>query len=60
MVFSGFPLWHFQRTQARNLAQFVLTDIFQLPRSPLAAPAKVAAPLAISTRNHVLRPLPRP
>jgi hypothetical protein len=60
MVFSGFPLWFFQRTQARNLSQFVLTDIFQLARSPVAAPAKVGAPVAISTQHHLLRPRPRP
>jgi hypothetical protein len=60
LVFSGFPLWQFQRTQVTRLAQFVLTDIFQLPRTPSAAPARVAAPVAISTQNRLLRPRPRP
>jgi hypothetical protein len=37
MVFSGFPLWQFQRAQARALGDFVLRDIFGLDRSPTPA-----------------------
>lgn len=44
MVFSGFPLWFFQKTQARALGDFVLRDIFGLTRSASATvPARVQA-----------------
>lgn len=43
-VFSGFPLWFFSRPQAMRLGDWVLQDLWHLPRDPLwrglgAAPA---------------------
>jgi hypothetical protein len=43
-VFSGFPLWYFSRAQAIQLGDWVLHDLWHLPREPLwrgirAAPA---------------------
>jgi hypothetical protein len=35
-VFSGFPLWYFQRAQAIQLLDFVLQQIWHLPRQPVA------------------------
>ena len=32
MVFSGFPIWYFQRSQVATLVDFVLTDIWSLRR----------------------------
>jgi hypothetical protein len=50
MVFSGFPLWFFQRAEARTLGDFVLRDIFGLSRSASAtAPMRVQASLPGST-----------
>ena len=50
MVFSGFPLWFFQRAQARTLGDFVLRDIFGLSRSASATvPMRVQASLPGST-----------
>jgi len=38
VVFSGFPIWHFQRAQCAALVDFVLQDIWGLVRrSPLVA-----------------------
>jgi len=38
VVFSGFPIWHFQRAQCAALVDFVLQDIWGLARrSPLVA-----------------------
>jgi hypothetical protein len=54
-VFSGFPLWYFQRTQASRLSQFVLTDIFQIPRAATARFAKPGASAGLTAR-----PLRRP
>ena len=56
MVFSGFPLWFFQRAQARALADFVLRDIFGLTRSPsTVAPARVrAAALTLPSPSTVV------
>ena len=33
-VFSGFPLWHFRRTQILPLADWVLQTLWGLPRDP--------------------------
>jgi hypothetical protein len=41
VVFSGFPIWFFQRSQCQALADFVLQDIWGLSRS--SAPATTAA-----------------
>jgi hypothetical protein len=54
LVFSGFPLWHFQRSQVVRLADFVMQDIFGLFRTELE-PASASAPPAIATR---VRPRP--
>jgi hypothetical protein len=55
MVFSGFPLWHFQRAQARALGDFVLRDIFGLPRAgAVATPSRLRAS-ASSTPTTVER-----
>ncbi|MBI5708770.1 MAG: hypothetical protein HZC42_00445 [Candidatus Eisenbacteria bacterium] len=35
VVFSGFPLWYFQRAQAIQVADFVLQGIWGLPRAPV-------------------------
>jgi hypothetical protein len=35
VVFSGFPLWYFQRSHAIELGDFVLQNIWRLPREPL-------------------------
>jgi len=35
VVFSGFPLWYFQRSHALELGDFVLQNIWRLPREPL-------------------------
>jgi len=54
MVFSGFPLWFFQKAQARGLADFVLRDIFGLARAPSAArPASVRATLPATSSTLV-------
>lgn len=34
MVFSGFPIWYFQRQQCADLTDFVLQDIWGLARQP--------------------------
>lgn len=34
-VFSGFPLWYFQRAQAIAVADFVLQNVFGVPRRPV-------------------------
>jgi hypothetical protein len=34
-VFSGFPLWYFQRSQAIALTDFVLQNVFGLSRAPV-------------------------
>ena len=47
MVFSGFPLWFFKKTEAREVGDFVLRDILGLSRGAApTAPARVqvAAP----------------
>ncbi len=36
MVFSGFPLWYFQRKQVIEMVDFVMQRIFGLPRDPTA------------------------
>ena len=36
VVFSGFPLWYFQRQQQIILGDFVLQNIFGLQRQPLS------------------------
>jgi hypothetical protein len=44
-VFSGFPLWHFQRAQARALAAFVLRDIFRIaPQGPASSVSAASRP----------------
>lgn len=35
IVFSGFPLWYFQRQQAIGVADFVLQNLWGLPRRPV-------------------------
>ena len=35
VVFSGFPLWYFQRSQAMQLGDFVLQRIWGIPRAAL-------------------------
>jgi len=41
VVFSGFPIWHFQRTQCAALTDFVLQDIWGMTRqAPQAAGAQ--------------------
>ena len=37
MVFSGFPLWFWQRKQVIELVDFVMQQIFQLPAPPSGA-----------------------
>ena len=37
VVFSGFPLWYFQRAQVIRLVDFVLQEIFRLPPPPPGA-----------------------
>ena len=37
VVFSGFPIWYFQRSQSMKLADFVLQDIWRLRREESAA-----------------------
>jgi hypothetical protein len=34
IVFSGFPIWYFQRAQCRELVDFVLHDIWGLAKHP--------------------------
>lgn len=36
VVFSGFPLWYFQRSQAIALVDFVLHDYWAMPRRPVS------------------------
>jgi hypothetical protein len=36
VLFSGFPLWYFQRAQAIRVGDFVLQDCWHLTRAPLA------------------------
>ena len=55
MVFSGFPLWQFQRAQARALGDFVLRDIFGLDRNPTPALAARALPPPAPGRTLPLR-----
>jgi len=60
MVFSGFPLWHFQKDQARALADFVLQDIFRLSKPGAITAAgrpRVAATVAPNPppRGRLLR-----
>jgi hypothetical protein len=52
-VFSGFPLWFFSRAQAIQLGDWVLQNVWHLPRDPLwrglrAAPASSAPPVRAS------------
>jgi len=35
VVFSGFPLWYFQRAQVLQVADFVLQRLWGLPRTPV-------------------------
>ena len=35
MVFSGFRVWYFRRNQCIQLVDFVLQDIWGLPRWPV-------------------------
>ena len=35
VVFSGFPLWYFQREQAIGIADFVLGTFWGMPRRPV-------------------------
>ena len=35
-LFSGFPLWHFRRPQAIQLADWVLQTLWHLPRDPVS------------------------
>jgi hypothetical protein len=53
MVFSGFPIWYFQRQQCQNLTDFVLQDIWGLPRQ--ASVAQISAQRPTATR--VSRPV---
>lgn len=43
MVFCGFPLWYFQRSQVTKLVDFVMQDIFGYTRSPGATQSTQAA-----------------
>ena len=43
MVFSGFALWHFSRPSVQALADFVMQDIFLMPKAPPPARAVVPA-----------------
>jgi hypothetical protein len=42
MVFSGFPLWFFQRAQVQELSDFVLQEIFGFSRNGATQPAAVS------------------
>ncbi len=35
VIFSGFPLWYVSRAQAITIGDFVLQDIWKLPRNPV-------------------------
>ncbi|HET9328161.1 MAG TPA: hypothetical protein VFQ05_15445, partial [Candidatus Eisenbacteria bacterium] len=43
VVFSGFPVWYYQRRQGQKLVDFVLQDIWGLTKEPAANRAAVAS-----------------
>ena len=52
MVFSGFPLWYFQRQQCQELTNFVLQDIWGLSKQASVVPLSSRA-----ARPPVIRPV---
>jgi len=54
VVFSGFPLWFFQRTQVQGLTDFVLQEIFGFQRNGATQPAMVSR--STTAANIVRRP----
>jgi hypothetical protein len=56
VLFMGAPLWFFQRRQIEKMADFVLLDIFQVPKTSAPAPAAarpVLSPVAASSAAGV-------
>jgi hypothetical protein len=58
MVFSGFPLWYFQRQQIIVLADFVMQQIFNIPRDN-SAPRGLTVPTRLRTARAIA-PKPPP
>src|SRR5262249_22203648 len=60
-IFSGFPLWYFKQSEARQLAEFVLHDLWGYEKKPsVPAPARVrAARSSIPPRTPHATPLSR-
>ncbi|MEO5988723.1 MAG: hypothetical protein ABIU54_00960, partial [Candidatus Eisenbacteria bacterium] len=59
VVFSGFSLWSFSRTDCIQLVDFVLQQIWGLPRQGVARSAASAAPMRPSAQPAVLTPAQR-
>ncbi len=66
-IFSGFPFWSFKRTQGQGLVDFVLQNLWGLPKSPpLPAPVRTASYQAtpeagsVPTRYQPPRPVATP
>src|SRR5262249_28135759 len=68
VVFSGFPIWHFQRAQCQGLVDFVLQDIWGLPKqgpvilmnAPLARQKSAISATALDRTTRSAVPLARP
>ena len=54
MVFSGFPIWYFQRQQCQEVSDFVLQDIWGLSKRPAAVQLSSRATPAGVTRNATI------
>ncbi len=60
LVFSGFPVWFFTRSDAEAVSRFVLTDVFGIPRTgPMPRTNLVPASAWKGGVTPVLRSAPR-
>ncbi len=67
MVFTGFDIWHWQKSDCQKLVDVVLRDLWRLPKrgtmvaaqAPRAYSRPVAAPLQQQVQRPVSRPLGR-
>ena len=44
ILFSGFSLWHYNRSHLEQLIDFVLQDLWGLPKAPLPPAARATTP----------------
>jgi hypothetical protein len=56
VVFSGFPIWYFQKAQCQKLVDFVLQDIWGLAKQPTTAAAVASRRRPFVAASDLSRP----